>query len=157
MNVHLAEELLNVLGSSLESYETQNAALLQFLKDKGIVTDEQLAPYINQAGKASDVRWRAARARLERIFASATKQEEDEKAEAKTSEKTQDQLPKEQANPEQQKRTDQQPENTTKNAKSRDEEASAKREEVVETHSETAHAEAEENKTSPAKAENNAA
>ena len=41
MNVHLAEELLNELGSSLEALETQNAALFQFLKDKSIVTDER--------------------------------------------------------------------------------------------------------------------
>ena len=156
MNVHLAEELLNELGSSLEALETQNAALSQFLKDKGIVTDEQLAPYINQAGNASNVRWRAARVRLERVFASATKQEE-EKTEEKTSEKNQDQLPKEQANPDQQKRTNQQPENATKKIKSKDEAVSGEKEGRVKTKSDTAQEEGGGRKTSPAMAEDNAA
>jgi|GEM_PF-5355509 len=35
MNSHLAQELLNELGSSLESLETRNTALLQFLNDRG--------------------------------------------------------------------------------------------------------------------------
>ena len=52
MNVDLAQELLNELGSSLESLETQHAALLQFLKDNGTVTDEQFDPYLTQAGRA---------------------------------------------------------------------------------------------------------
>jgi len=56
MDVHLAEELLNELGSSLEMLETQQGALLQFLKDKGVITDEQFAPYLTQAGNASNVR-----------------------------------------------------------------------------------------------------
>jgi hypothetical protein len=75
MNVHLAQELLNELGSSLENLEAQQSALLQFLKEKGIVTDDQLAPYLNQAGNASNVRWRAARVRLERIFSAETEKE----------------------------------------------------------------------------------
>jgi len=57
MDVHLGQELLDELGSSLESMETQQGALLQFLKDKGIVNDEELAPYLIQAGNASNVRW----------------------------------------------------------------------------------------------------
>jgi hypothetical protein len=71
MDAHLAQELLNELGSSLETLETQQAALLQFLKDKGIVTEEQLAPYLNEAGNASSVRWRAAHVRLEHLFSAA--------------------------------------------------------------------------------------
>ena len=76
MNVDLAQELLNELGSSLENLETQHAALLQFLKDNGIVTDDQFAPYLTQAGKASNVRWRAARIRLERLFLTEREKEE---------------------------------------------------------------------------------
>ena len=68
MNVDLAQELLNELGSSLEKLEAQHAALLQFLIDDGIVTDDKLAPYLTQAGKASNVRWVAARIRLARLF-----------------------------------------------------------------------------------------
>jgi hypothetical protein len=80
MNVDLAQELLNELGSSLEHLETQQAAILQFLKDEGIVTEDKLAPYLIQAGKASNVRWRAARVRLERLI-SAAEQKEEQRAE----------------------------------------------------------------------------
>jgi hypothetical protein len=76
MNVDLAQELLNELGSSLENLETQQAALLQFLKDEGIVTDDQLVRYLDQASKASNVRWRAARVRLERLFSTEKEKEE---------------------------------------------------------------------------------
>ena len=76
MDVDLAQELLNELGSSLEGLETQHGALLQFLKDDGVVTDDQLAPYLAQAGKASNVRWRAARIRLARLFSTEKQREE---------------------------------------------------------------------------------
>ena len=68
INLHVAQELLNELGSSLENLQTQQSALLQFLKDKGIVTDEQLSPYLDQASNARNVEWRAARLRLQRVF-----------------------------------------------------------------------------------------
>jgi hypothetical protein len=77
MDVHLGQELLDELGSSLENLETQQSALLQFLKEKGIVTDEQLAPYLTQAGNASNVRWRAARLRLERLLSGAQQEEQE--------------------------------------------------------------------------------
>jgi predicted enzyme related to lactoylglutathione lyase len=67
MNVDLAQELLNELGSSLENLETQHAALFQFLKDNGMLTGDQFASYLAQAGKASSVRWRAAHIRLESL------------------------------------------------------------------------------------------
>jgi len=76
MKVDLAQELLNELGSSLENLETQQAALLQFLKDKEMLTDDQLVPYLAQAGKASSVRWRAAHIRLESLFRAERQEEE---------------------------------------------------------------------------------
>jgi uncharacterized protein YdaU (DUF1376 family) len=76
MNVDLAEQLLNELGSSLENLETQIAALLQFLKDNGVVTDDQFAPYLTKAGNASNVRWRAARVRLQHLFLAEREKEE---------------------------------------------------------------------------------
>jgi hypothetical protein len=80
MNVDLAQELLNELGSSLENLEKQHGALLQLLKEKGIVTDAQLAPYLAQSGKASKVRWLGTRIRLEHLI-SAEKQREEKLAE----------------------------------------------------------------------------
>jgi hypothetical protein len=53
-----------------EALETQNAALLQFLKDKGIVNDEVLRPYLEQAANTSSVRWLAARVRINGLLAS---------------------------------------------------------------------------------------
>lgn len=76
MNVDLAQELLNELGSSLKSLETEHAALLQFLKDNGVLTDDQFAPYLAQAGTASSVRWRVAHIRLESLFSSERQKEE---------------------------------------------------------------------------------
>jgi hypothetical protein len=64
------------LGSSLKNLETEQAALMQFLKDNGMLSDEQFAPYLEQAGKASSVRWRAAHTRLERLFSSERQKEE---------------------------------------------------------------------------------
>ena len=76
MNADLAQELLNELGSSLEEIEKQQAALLQLLKDREVVTDDQLAPYLTTAGHASSVRWRAARVRLEYLFSAERSKEE---------------------------------------------------------------------------------
>ena len=63
------EQVLGDLFQHLEALETQNAAILQFLKDKGIVTDKKFAPYLEQAAVASDVKWRAARVRMKHLFA----------------------------------------------------------------------------------------
>jgi hypothetical protein len=82
----------------LEFLETQTRALLHLLKDKGIVTEEKLAPYLEQASKESDIRMRAARARIDHLFNAddevkpATEASETVSAEAarrdKTAEKT---------------------------------------------------------------------
>jgi hypothetical protein len=76
MDIKAAEEFLDQLFSSLESLETQSAAILQFLKQQSGATDEQLAPYFQQAGNASNVRWRAARLRLMSLLSAAVKDAE---------------------------------------------------------------------------------
>ena len=68
MNSEATKEILNELFSHLEKLETQSEAILQFLKEKKRVTDKQLAPYLERAGKASNVRWRAARVRIEYLL-----------------------------------------------------------------------------------------
>jgi hypothetical protein len=71
MGPSVAEEILDEFLLSFEALETQTEAIVQFLKDKGIATDEQLAPYLEKARNASTVRWRAARLRTNRLFATA--------------------------------------------------------------------------------------
>jgi hypothetical protein len=68
MNNEAMKEVLNELFSHLERLETQNEAILQFLKEKKRVTDKQLAPYPEQAGNASSVKWRAARVRIDHLL-----------------------------------------------------------------------------------------
>jgi len=70
---NIVQEILHDLFSSLEALETQNTAILQFLKDKGIATDEELVSHLEQAGNASSVRWRGVRVRADYLFASAIK------------------------------------------------------------------------------------
>jgi outer membrane biosynthesis protein TonB len=76
MDEKVVEQILDELYSSLEDAETRSTAVLLFLKEQGIASEEKLAPYFDQAGKASDVRWRAARVRMGSLLASAMKSPE---------------------------------------------------------------------------------
>jgi hypothetical protein len=71
MNSQIADEIVEELASTFQRLETQSAALLEFVKDKGIVKEDDLAPYMERAGAASAVRWRATRVRMARLLASA--------------------------------------------------------------------------------------
>jgi hypothetical protein len=68
MNNEAMKEVLNDLFSHLERLETQSEAIVQFLKEKKRVTDKQLAPYLELAGNASSVKWRAARVRIDHLL-----------------------------------------------------------------------------------------
>jgi hypothetical protein len=71
------KEILDELFSLLETLETQSLALTQFLKDQGIATDEKLVPYLDRAGNASSVKWRAARARMQYLLLPVAKKSDD--------------------------------------------------------------------------------
>src|ERR1700680_2941622 len=61
------KEILGELFALLEAHETHSMAVLQFLRDQGIATDEKLAPYLELAGRASNIKWLAARQRMEEL------------------------------------------------------------------------------------------
>jgi hypothetical protein len=78
MDESTVNEILDEVISSLEPLEAQNTAILHFLKAKGIATDEDLAPFVEQATNASNVRWRAFRLRTAALISSAMKAHEKE-------------------------------------------------------------------------------
>jgi|HubBroStandDraft_4_1064222.scaffolds.fasta_scaffold105843_2 hypothetical protein len=78
MNEEFAKEILQELISSLETLETETAAILQFLNDKDPADKEALASYLERAGQASSIRWRGARARIDRLLSSAMNRVEEE-------------------------------------------------------------------------------
>ncbi|MGA2413179.1 MAG: hypothetical protein ABSF59_01960 [Candidatus Sulfotelmatobacter sp.] len=112
MDESMVQEILHELFSSFERMETQSSAILQFIKDKGIANDDELAPYLERAGNASGVRWLAARVRIDHLISGAMKAEEEksrqEKSEqqqpkpeaSQSSEKTQEAKPGEEASSE---------------------------------------------------------
>lgn len=73
MDSDAVDQILDELIPFLETLETQSSAILLFLKAKGMATDEELAPYFEQAGNMSSVRWRASRVRMKSVLSSAIK------------------------------------------------------------------------------------
>jgi len=73
VNEDIVQEILHELFSSLETLETQSAAVLQLLKDKGLASEQELALQLEKAGNASNVRWRAAQVRIDHLVSSALK------------------------------------------------------------------------------------
>jgi hypothetical protein len=78
------KEIFDEMFTLLEDLETRNVAVLEYLREQGGVTAERLAPYLDRAGAASNVKWRAARVRMEYLLApapkSTTEQGKDEKS-----------------------------------------------------------------------------
>ena len=69
MSENPIKEILGDLLPYFESLEAQSSAILQLLRDKHIANDEELNRYMEKAGDASSVKWRAARVRMEHLFA----------------------------------------------------------------------------------------
>jgi len=72
MDDKIAQLILDELFSSLEALETQTTAIVQFLKEKGGASEEQLAPYLEQAERASSIKRRAARVRIDYLISGIT-------------------------------------------------------------------------------------
>jgi hypothetical protein len=73
MDPEVLQQVLDELLPTLEAMETQNAAILQFLKDRYILSDEDLAPFREKAGNASSVRWLGTRLRVKHILEGAAR------------------------------------------------------------------------------------
>lgn len=71
MDKDAINEVLNELYPRLESIETQTTALIQFLTAKGMITDKEFAPFLEQAGNASYVKWLATRLRVEHALSTS--------------------------------------------------------------------------------------
>jgi hypothetical protein len=111
MDENVMQEVLDEVFSALESLETQNGAILQFLKKRGVARDEDFAPFLEVAAKASNVRWRATRIRMNQLLSNAFKANgRSQGASAPAAEKNNDQNaaqqpPEGHTNPEQRERT----------------------------------------------------
>jgi hypothetical protein len=79
MDEKAMQEIFHEFISSLEALDTHSSAISELLKDKGIATQEELAPYRERAGNASSVRWLGTRVRIDYLFSTAAKAEEDAK------------------------------------------------------------------------------
>jgi hypothetical protein len=73
MDAKVMEEVLNELFPALEALETQSGAMMQFLKERGVASDNDLAPFVERAANASSVRWRAARLRIDHLLSGTAK------------------------------------------------------------------------------------
>jgi hypothetical protein len=82
-NPNQLKEIPGELFSLLEAMETSNLAVLQFLKEKGIANEKEFAHFLEQAGNASSVKWRAARVRMEYLLTPINKETLQEKHEVK--------------------------------------------------------------------------
>jgi hypothetical protein len=80
MDLEIASQILDELFPLLEEQDTQISAVLQFLQDKRTAANDDLAPYLERAGNASNVRWRAVRVRLESLLTAVNRSEEAAKA-----------------------------------------------------------------------------
>ena len=118
------KEVLSELFALLEAQETNSAALLQLLKDQGIASDEKLSTYLDQAGRASNVKWRAARMRMEYLLTPIQKETAD-KDKSKQAESKEAQSPEVANKAEEGKRKNQAKDNGNEKEEKQDETKSA--------------------------------
>ena len=83
MDSAITDEILEELSSVLQRVEAQSSAILEFIKDKGMIKEDELAPYLERANAASSVRWRATRVRLAHLLSGLEKRQQQETQEQK--------------------------------------------------------------------------
>ncbi len=79
MDEKVLDELLDAFLPLVIAAETRSAAVLEALKSSGVLTDEQLAPFLEQASNAADVKTTGMRLRVKRLIQSALKDNAAEK------------------------------------------------------------------------------
>ena len=77
-------EIFDEVFTLMEDLETRSVAVLEYMQEQGGVTHQKLAPYLERAAAASEVRWRAARARMEHLLAPKPKSTTDAGKDEKT-------------------------------------------------------------------------
>ena len=93
MDSAITDEILEELCSALQRVEAQSSAILELIKEKGIVKEDELAPYLQRANEASSVRWRATRVRIGHLLSGPEKREQQAKDERKENEQRQERTP----------------------------------------------------------------
>jgi len=73
MTTDPAEQVFEELLPYLETLDAQIGAIVQALKDKGVITSEGFTKLVQKADMASDIRKRGLRVRMEFLFSSAAK------------------------------------------------------------------------------------
>ena len=76
MNSHPAEQVFEEVLPYLEMLDAQIGAIIQVLKDRGIMSGEEFAKYVQRADLGSNVKERAMRVRMEYLFSNAAKRRE---------------------------------------------------------------------------------
>ena len=91
MDENLVQKILDELFSSLEALETRRRSS-RIPEGQRLASNEELAPHFEQAANASNVRWRAARVRINHLLSSVEKTpaKVGEEESAKTAEKSKD-------------------------------------------------------------------
>lgn len=76
MDEKLTDELIDSILSPLKAAEARSLALVRALTETGLLREEQLKPFLDQADSASEIKERGLRIRLKRVIADIAKQAE---------------------------------------------------------------------------------
>jgi len=93
MDSAITDEILEELSSALQRVEAQSTAILELIKEKGMVKEDELAPYLQRANEASSVRWRATRVRIGHLLSGLEKREQQAREEDKKKQERKEKTP----------------------------------------------------------------
>ncbi len=85
MDAKVIDEILDAILPPLEAAESQTTALTRFLRERGILTDDDFARFQEEAANAAEIRGRALRLRMHSLVTSVL--EEIERTQKREAEK----------------------------------------------------------------------